>query len=82
MDPSDLLDYALGQLDGPRRAEVERAIAADPALAERLALLTRRLARLLDDGQGAGPSPDPHHPRPPPIAAGPDDDGQPAPDTN
>lgn len=55
MDPADLLDYALGRLDGPRREQIERQILSDPALAERVARLIRNLERLLDDGLGHSP---------------------------
>jgi anti-sigma factor RsiW len=64
MDYEKLLDYVLGQLDGPRRVAVERAAAADPALAALLTWLAHRLGRLLDDGSGARPTPGP----PPPPA--------------
>src|SRR5271157_5510117 len=72
MDPSDVLDYALGQLDGPPRERLERQIAGDPALADRLDRLARRLGRLLDDGQEVESSDPTHTPRPrnaPPTAA-------------
>ncbi len=55
MDPDDLLDYALGRLDGPRREHLERRIARDPELARRIARLIRNLGRLLDDGRGHRP---------------------------
>jgi anti-sigma factor RsiW len=51
MDADELLDYALGRLDGPRREHLERRIANDPALAERMKRLIRNLGRLLDDGR-------------------------------
>lgn len=51
MDPPDLLDYALGTLGAPRREQIERRIASDPELAERVARLIRNLGRLLDDGR-------------------------------
>jgi anti-sigma factor RsiW len=70
MDDEDLLDYVLGQLDGPRRAEVERAAAADPALAARLARLARNLGRLLDDGLGSSPTSGPSHATRPPTTPG------------
>ncbi len=35
MKPEDLLDYALGQLDGPHREAIEAELAIDPALASR-----------------------------------------------
>ncbi len=61
MDHSDLLDYALGQLDGSRCAELEGRLAADPVLHRRFARLESRLVRLLDDGQteASRPSPGP-----------------------
>lgn len=55
MDPADLLDYALGRLEGPRREALERRIKGDPTLAEKVARLARNLNRLLDDGQTAPP---------------------------
>lgn len=56
MDPAELLDYALGRLDGIRRERLERQIADDPTLAERVARLTQNLGRLLDDGRGNHPA--------------------------
>jgi anti-sigma-K factor RskA len=50
MDASELLDYALGQLEGSGRDQIEREIAHDPELAGRVARLIRNLRRLLDDG--------------------------------
>jgi len=84
MNPDDLLDYALGRLDGPRRARIERLIAHNPRLAERVARLIRNLNRLLDDGRGrqpaaGGPAPSPSasptRPEsvPPPRSEGPGD---------
>jgi anti-sigma factor RsiW len=64
MDPSELLDYVLGRLVGPRRERLERRMDRDPALAEQVARLIRNLGRLLDDGRGnpvagnASPSPE------------------------
>jgi anti-sigma factor RsiW len=81
MDPEDLLDYVLGQLDGPRREAVERAAAADPALAARLARLARNLGRLLDDGLGFSPAPGLSHPARPPTTPGPPGGGPNGPDT-
>jgi anti-sigma factor RsiW len=49
MNPADLLDYALGRLEGPRRERLDRRMASDPALADRMARLIRNLGRLLDD---------------------------------
>ena len=59
MDPADLLDYALGQLDGPPRERLESQLASEPALAERFACLAFRLGQLLDGGQGGGAGNDP-----------------------
>ncbi len=50
MTHEHLLDYALGQLEGPSHAQAEAAIAADPALSARLDRLGRGLGLLLDDG--------------------------------
>jgi anti-sigma factor RsiW len=55
VDPADLLDYALGRLDGPRRERLERMLAGDPELAERVARLVRNVGRLLDDGRERRP---------------------------
>lgn len=51
MNANDLLDYALGRLDGPALDEVRRELAADPASAVRAERLTLALHRLLDDGE-------------------------------
>ncbi len=56
MKPTDLLDYALGRLAAPRREWLERRMAGDPALAERMARLVQNLGRLLDDGRGDLPT--------------------------
>jgi hypothetical protein len=50
MNASDMLDYALGRLEGPDRDQAEREIADDPALAEALDRLGRAMHQLLDDG--------------------------------
>jgi hypothetical protein len=50
MNAQDMLDHALGQLEGARRLEVERELAADPQEAERFDRLVTALDRLLDDG--------------------------------
>jgi anti-sigma factor RsiW len=54
MKPDDLLDYALGRLEPPRREQMERLVVGDPALAARVVRLVRSLGRLLDDGQPRG----------------------------
>ena len=41
MNATDMLDYALGRLEGPERDQAEREIADDPALAEILDRLGR-----------------------------------------
>jgi hypothetical protein len=50
MNANDMLDYALGQLDGPAREQVERALVSDPEAALRAGRLTRAVRRLVDDG--------------------------------
>jgi hypothetical protein len=67
MDHSQLLDYALGRLDGPRCEELEGRLATDSDLSRRFARLKSRLVHLLDDGQAEGSSPSlepPDSPRP------------------
>ncbi|WP_435009453.1 hypothetical protein P12x_000705 [Tundrisphaera lichenicola] len=55
MKPDDLLDYALGQIEGPRRAEIESEIASDPVLALQADRLAKALHRLLDDPEPIEP---------------------------
>ena len=50
MNAPDMLDYALGRLEGPAREQAEREIAGDPDLAEILDRLGRAVHQLLDDG--------------------------------
>jgi prepilin-type processing-associated H-X9-DG protein len=50
MNAQDMIDYALGRLDGPARAQAEQRIAADPVLADTLDRLGPAIHRLLDDG--------------------------------
>jgi len=50
MNASDTLDLVLGQLEGSRRAEAERELAADPRQAETFDRLARAVNQLLDDG--------------------------------
>jgi hypothetical protein len=49
MKPDDLLDYALGQLEGPASEAAEAALACDPDLASRADRLSLGLQRLLDN---------------------------------
>ncbi len=55
MKPEDLLDHALGRLEGPARDFAEAEFARDPALAGRADRLGLALNRLLDDGDPFGP---------------------------
>jgi hypothetical protein len=55
MNANEMLDYALGQLDGPAREQFERELAADPRQAVRAERVTLAVHLLLDDG-------DPHDP--------------------
>ena len=57
MNASDMLDYSLGQLEGPAREQVERDLAGDPAAAEKVARLSRSIHRLLDEGETFDPPP-------------------------
>lgn len=51
MNANDMLDYALGQLDGPARAQADRELAVDPASAATVERLGRAVRALLDDGE-------------------------------
>jgi hypothetical protein len=55
MTPDDVLDLALGQLEGTRRERVEHDLANDPQGAARADRLAQRLSLLLDDGPGPEP---------------------------
>ncbi len=55
MKPEDLLDYALGQLEGPHREAIEAELAIDPAPASRADRLGFALRQLLDDGDAIEP---------------------------
>jgi len=55
MKSEDLLDYALGQLEGTANEVAEAALARDPDLASRADRLERDLHRLLDDGEPIEP---------------------------
>jgi prepilin-type processing-associated H-X9-DG protein len=57
MNADEMLDYALGEVDGPGRERVEREIAGDPRLAAMVDRLSRSVARLLDDGLAIEPPP-------------------------
>lgn len=49
MDASDILDFALGHLEGLELARMEHAITTDPAFADRIGRLRRCVHLLLDD---------------------------------
>lgn len=51
MNADEMLDFALGQLDGPALEGARRELAADPPTAEVVDRLTRAVHALLDDGQ-------------------------------
>ena len=57
MNPNDMLDYALGQLESPALAEAERKLATDPLAAESVRRLSLVVHRLLDDGEEYAPPP-------------------------
>jgi hypothetical protein len=57
MNANDMLDYALGQLDGPAREQAERQLAADAGASETVERLARAVRRLLDDGEPYEPPP-------------------------
>jgi hypothetical protein len=57
MKPDDLLDYALGQLDGPAKDEFEADLTRDAALASEVDRLGLALHLMLDDGQEFEPPP-------------------------
>lgn len=58
MNADDILDYALGKLDSPRREQVEDELGRDPAAAARAQRARRVIHRLLDDGLTLEPPPD------------------------
>ncbi len=51
MNAPDMIDYALGQVEGPAREAAEREVADDPDLATSLDRLRLALDRMLDDGE-------------------------------
>ncbi len=57
MNAQDMLDNALGRLESPEREQLDREIAADPALAETFERLSRSIHQLLDDGETIEPPP-------------------------
>ncbi len=57
MKPENLLDFALGQLEGASLDAAEAEIGADPDLAARADRLRAALDRLLDDGAAPAPPP-------------------------
>jgi hypothetical protein len=50
MNATEMLDYTLGQVEGPDLDRLEREFAADPFAAERIDRLSRSIHHLLDDG--------------------------------
>ncbi len=64
MNPIELLDYALGRLDGPRRERLERELEFNPTLVNRLNRVIDNLGRLLDDGQRRYPPAECPYPSP------------------
>lgn len=58
MNPNDMLDYALGQLEGPALEQAERDLALDADLAARVGRLSDAVGRLCDDGRAYEPPPD------------------------
>lgn len=49
MNPSDMLDFALGRLEGEACQQLKWAMACDPEFAERIGRLSRSVHLLLDD---------------------------------
>jgi hypothetical protein len=58
MNASDMLDHALGQLEGPAREQADRELAADPVQAERFDRLVRAIHQFCDDGRVIEAPPD------------------------
>src|SRR5262245_11398175 len=58
MNANEMLDYALGQLEGPARERADQGLAADPGQAVKVERLTAAIHRLLDDGETFEPPPD------------------------
>lgn len=57
MNADELLDFALGQLDDPRRRAVEEVCRADPEVAARVQRARHAIDALLDDGYDVAPPP-------------------------
>lgn len=57
MNAQEMLDYVFRQSDEVARAQVQRTLADDPALAQRLERLERAVERLADDGEDIEPPP-------------------------
>ena len=55
MNAQEMLDFALRQTDESTRGQFQRAMAADPILAQRLERLERAIERLVDDGEAIEP---------------------------
>jgi hypothetical protein len=55
MNAQEMLDYALRQTDDRAREAIQREIADDPILAQRLDRLERAIERLADDGDAIAP---------------------------
>ena len=58
MNAQEMLDYAIGQLDGPAREKADGELVADPEQAEKFDRLVRAIHQLLDDGATIEPPPD------------------------
>ena len=57
MNADQMIDYVLGQLDGPDRERMEQTMNGDPRIASRVDGLGRTLPLLLDDGFAPKPPP-------------------------
>ena len=59
MNPSDMLDHALGKLDGPELDAFERELATDPDASRRAERLAWAIHSLVDDGDDSQYNPPP-----------------------
>jgi hypothetical protein len=57
MNADEYLDFALGQLDDPRRRALEEDARSDPDMADRIREIRRAVDDLCDDGQSYAPPP-------------------------